>query len=217
MFLLYFIRIINNYSQVSPDAKIFFLYIINNLLILGIAFLFLIDFFQKKIEEDKKTGANKIYSDDEDDGWTNVDEPPEEPYYPENYENYDDFEDSDGEKAGTSNGNAGQNDAKLKLIEALSVIDVFAANAVEKTDGWMVKASEVETTIASEYEKGILDKRIQTISEELSKIYGKPMTFVVNLSQVVPEKKQQTQASTELPEQIKILMNTFKGSIIAGK
>ena len=158
-----------------------------------------------------------VNPDDEDDGWTNVDEPPEEPYYPENYENYDDFEDSDGEKAGTSNGNAGQNDAKLKLIEALSVIDVFAANAVEKTDGWMVKASEVETTIASEYEKGILDKRIQTISEELSKIYGKPMTFVVNLSQVVPEKKQQTQASTELPEQIKILMNTFKGSIIAGK
>ena len=58
-------------------------------------------------------------------------------------------------------------------------------------------------------------KRKQNVIEaEISAICGKQMSFVVDLQE---EKKEIKKESVQIPLQVEILVNAFKGTIVAGK
>ena len=98
-------------------------------------------------------------------------------------------------------------------MAALSVSDEFAVTAVEKTGVWKVSENSISTTVENELDLSILKNKIPVLSAEISKICGKTMEFTVELEKKAPV---QTQQKRELPEQVKILADVFKGTVVAG-
>ena len=99
------------------------------------------------------------------------------------------------------------------LMASLSVTDEFAVTAVEKTGIWKVSGNSIQTTVQNELDLSIIKNKIPILSAEISRICGKTMEFTVEL-----EKKALVQEvqKKELPEQVKILADVFKGTVVAG-
>ena len=169
--------------------------------------------------------------DDEDSGWTNVDEPPEEGYYEEDYEqkaeDYFEAENTQAQKGLVQQGsdvqftNADGNVMSMvqlrgNVTAALSLTDGFAASVIEKTGEWKLGADGIETTISSSYDLELIKKKETIIRDELTKISGKPMAFKVELQEKKPE-VQDNQTPAQVPDQVNILLNAFKGTVVAGK
>ena len=80
---------------------------------------------------------------------------------------------------------------------------------LEKTGEWVVSADGVDTTVFSEYDYSRLQKNIPTISAEIGRVCGKPMTFRVSI-----KAKNDNIVKKEVPPQVKILVDMFKGTIV---
>ena len=167
--------------------------------------------------------------DDEDDGWSNVDDPPEETYIPDDtsYMNYEDepaaqeqnvssapvqlsdtFTTGDGRKISIAQ-------LRGSVKAALEVNDHFASTSLDKTGFWRISDSTVETTVANNYDLEVLKKKIPVISQEISSVCGKTMEFKVSLGQT--SNTQQTSVKKSVPMQVQILVDAFKGDIITGQ
>ncbi len=170
--------------------------------------------------------------DAEDDGWSNVDEPPLEEYYPDESELAAQVEQSYEQSITSGNGNNAPvqlNDTFTKpdgttmtvaqlrgsVMAALSITDGFAASILEKTGQWTLTQDAISTIVTNNYDLELIQQKTKLISEEISKIYGKAILFKVSLQQVQEENNDN--APVELPAQVQILVNAFKGSIVAGK
>jgi len=181
--------------------------------------------------------------DSEEDGWTNTEEPPEDGYYEDEAQSQAQIEQYYEESFDEENSNQGASFAvnntgnhlaqgesfttadgssmtvlqlRGNVTAALSLTDGFAASVIEKTGEWKLNGEEIITTIQSSYDRELINKKMGPITEEITKICGKPMRFTVNLEvkkEVVEEKKEEVQ----VPEQVKILVKTFKGTVVAGK
>lgn len=175
-----------------------------------------------------------INPDDEDDGWTNIDTPPDEyenneSYYEESYENDLENEDENTvvapEKTNQSDQFFSTQDgrqisiAQLRgtVTATLSISDGFAASAIEKTANWSVNGDSVETSIDNEYDRELLQKKVQIIASEISKICGKSMQFVIHLKKQKQNESTGEGSDNVVPKQIQVLCDVFKGNIIAGK
>ncbi|MCQ2592930.1 MAG: hypothetical protein MJ188_09120, partial [Treponema sp.] len=168
--------------------------------------------------------------DDEDDGWTNTDEPPEETYYPsdEVFQNYDDsafaepmaqsapiaapqvsdfFTTADGRKISVA-----QLRGNVKV--ALENTDSFASSTLDKTGAWKINQKSVETTVSNQYDKEIITKKIPVIAKEISNICGTTMEFIVNYQEPTTENKAQTKR--DIPPQVNMVINAFKGTLVNG-
>ena len=167
--------------------------------------------------------------DDEDDGWSNVDDPPEETYIPDDtsYMNYEDepaaqeqnvssapvqlsdtFTIGDGRKISIAQ-------LRGSVKAALEVNDHFASTSLDKTGFWRISDSTVETTVANNYDLEVLKKKIPVISQEISSVCGKTMEFKVSQGQT--SNTQQTSVKKSVPMQVQILVDAFKGDIITGQ
>ena len=167
--------------------------------------------------------------DDEDDGWSNVDESPEETYIPDDtsYMNYEDepaaqeqnvssapvqlsdtFTTGDGRKISIAQ-------LRGSVKAALEVNDHFASTSLDKTGFWRISDSTVETTVANNYDLEVLKKKIPVISQEISSVCGKTMEFKVSQGQT--SNTQQTSVKKSVPMQVQILVDAFKGDIITGQ
>lgn len=167
--------------------------------------------------------------DDEDDGWSNVDESPEETYIPDDtsYMNYEDepaaqeqnvssapvqlsdtFTTGDGRKISIAQ-------LRGSVKAALEVNDHFASTSLDKTGFWRISDSTVETTVANNYDLEVLKKKIPVISQEISSVCGKTMEFKVSQGQTT--NTQQTSVKKSVPIQVQILVDAFKGDIITGQ
>ena len=170
--------------------------------------------------------------DDEDSGWTNVDEPPEEGYYEEDYEqkaeDYFEAENTQAQKGlvqqgsdvqfTTADGNVmSMVQLRGNVTAALSLTDGFAASVIEKTGEWKLGADGIETTIGSAYDRELILKKEPVICAEVSKIFGKQMRFSVNLQEKTEEAVKETATENQVPDQVNILLNAFKGTVVAGK
>jgi len=169
--------------------------------------------------------------DAEDDGWSNMDEPPEDEYFPDEAELATQAEQSyEQATATTASGAPVQlNDTFTKadgttmsvaqlrgsVMAALSIVDGFAASTLEKTGEWTLTSEEVSTTVSNSYDLELIQNKNRVIAEEISKVYGKPMNFKVVLKTI--EEQRGPEAPVEIPVQVQILVNTFKGSIVAGR
>jgi len=179
----------------------------------------------------QSTTGYTLNPDDEDDGWSNVDEPPEETYIPDDTSSYMNYDEDQpvyigsepqtapvqlSENLTTSDGRT-ISVAQLRgsVKAALEVADHFAATSIDKTGRWVISDSAVETTVANKYDLEVIKMKIPVISQEISTVCGRTMEFKVNLSEAAVAA--QTEVKRELPAQVKIVINAFKGSVVAGK
>ncbi len=168
---------------------------------------------------------------EEDDGWTNTDTPPDDDYYSE--EDYAQQAEASYEQSIAKVED--QNTASVQLDEtfvlpngnqvsiaqlrgsvtaSLAINDGFAASALEKTGKWLVTSDGVETTVENDYDLSCLEKKVQIISQELSAIYGKSVQFKVSMHK---KEDDNSAAQVEIPPQVNLLVDMFKGTIVAGK
>ena len=169
-----------------------------------------------------------------DDGWSNMDAPPDDDYYPVEADFSERAEEA-YEAEATSANQAGQSSAPVQLQDTLvtadgqtisvaqlrgqitanlAVSDGFAASNVEKTGLWVVNEDSINTTVESSYDLSLIEKKKDVIAAELSNACGRPMKFNVTLKSVEAEKKAEP---VEIPLQVKLLVHAFKGTIVAGK
>lgn len=169
-----------------------------------------------------------------DDGWSNMDAPPDDDYYPVEADFGERAEEA-YEAEATSANQAGQSSAPVQLQDTLvtadgqtisvaqlrgqitanlAVSDGFAASNVEKTGLWVVNEDSINTTVESSYDLSLIEKKKDVIAAELSNACGRPMKFNVTLKSVEAEKKAEP---VEIPLQVKLLVHAFKGTIVAGK
>lgn len=158
----------------------------------------------------------------EDENWTNTDEIPEETYIPEqDFSSYD--EDDDFEQTSFQNSSP-QLDEKLqigngqiisiaqlkgKVKAALEITDRFAASSLDRTGEWKISDSAVETTVSQKYDLEIIKPKIPIIEKEISSVCLKQMKLIVNLKE-----EEIVQKQIELPLQVKLLIDAFKGSVV---
>ncbi len=173
-------------------------------------------------------------SEEGDDGWSNMDEPPDDDYYPVEADFSERAEQAYETESASSNQN-GMSSAPVQLQETLTtadgqtisiaqlrgqitanlaVTDGFAASNVEKTGLWEVRDDAVNTTVESAYDLNLIEKKKNVIAAEISNACGRPMKFNVTLKEA---KTQEAAAPAEIPLQVKILVNAFKGTIVAGR
>ena len=169
-------------------------------------------------------------AEDGDDGWSNMDAPPDDDYYPVEA----DFSEQ-AEQYENSASDSGMSSAPVQLQDTfvtasgqtisiaqlrgqitanLAVTDGFAASNVEKTGLWAVSDDTVNTTVETAYDLSLIEKKKDVIAAELSNACGRPMKFNVTLKEA---KSQENAAPVEIPLQVNILVNAFKGTIVAGR
>ena len=173
-------------------------------------------------------------SEEGDDGWSNMDEPPDDDYYPVEADFSERAEQAYETEYASSNQN-GMSSAPVQLQETLTtadgqtisiaqlrgqitadlaVTDGFVASNVEKTGLWEVRDDAVNTTVESAYDLNLIEKKKNVIAAEISNACGRPMKFNVTLKEA---KTQEAAAPAEIPLQVNILVNAFKGTIVAGR
>ena len=173
-------------------------------------------------------------SEEGDDGWSNMDEPPDDDYYPVETDFSERAEQAYETESASSNQNS-MSSAPVQLQETLTtadgqtisiaqlrgqitanlaVTDGFAASNVEKTGLWEVRDDAVNTTVESAYDLNLIEKKKNVIAAEISNACGRPMKFNVTLKEA---KTQEAAAPAEIPLQVNILVNAFKGTIVAGR
>ena len=173
-------------------------------------------------------------SEEGDDGWSNMDEPPNDDYYPVEADFSELAEQAYETEYASSNQNV-MSSAPVQLQETLTtadgqtisiaqlrgqitanlaVTDGFAASNVEKTGLWEVRDDAVNTTVESAYDLNLIEKKKNVIAAEISNACGRPMKFNVTLKEA---KTQEVAAPAEIPLQVNILVNAFKGTIVAGR
>ena len=161
--------------------------------------------------------------------WSNVDEIPEDDF---DYD--DDFIEDSSESAYETNTkaifeNPVQMQDKFKtadgslisiaqlrgnVMASLSVKDGFAASNLQKTGKWEVLDNSVKTTVQNQYDMELIRKKTSVIESEISAICGKEMKFLVDLQK---EEIEEIKTPVQIPLQIEILLNAFKGNVVAGK
>lgn len=170
---------------------------------------------------------------DYDGEWTNVDEIPDDDYPAEDDEyvaqkaesflnqnvqnNSQEFEVPAqlNDKFKTADG-AEISVAQLRgnVMASLSVKDGFAASNLQKTGLWKVLENSVHTSVQSQYDLELIKRKQNIIEAEISAICGKQMSLIVDLQE---EKKEAKKEPVQIPLQVEILVNAFKGTIVAGK
>ena len=168
-------------------------------------------------------------------GWSNMDEPPDDDYYPDEGDYSAQAEQSYEEASLSSDAGGPAQSAPVQLQDTLttasgqtisiaqlrgqvtanlSVTDGFAASNLEKTGLWLVGEDSINTTVDSPYDLSLIEKKKDVIAAELSNACGRPMKFNVSLK---TNETQKTAAPVQVPLQVNILVNAFKGTIVAGR
>ena len=171
-----------------------------------------------------------VTADTMDDGWANAQTPPEEDSEFEEQlqaeEAVASYEDALKKQETNDTAAAAQLDeflttadgrqisiAQLRgsVIAELSVNEGFIASALERTGLWKVGPDSVETTTQAELDIQTLTRNMNKVSERISNICGKPMTFTVSKENKEPE---QPAEEKTLPSQVDSLVNAFKGTVV---
>ena len=118
------------------------------------------------------------------------------------------FETADGRKISIAQ-------LRGSVIAELAVNEGFIATTLERTGKWTVLEDRVETTITASLDLQLLQKNMGVVNNQLSNICGRPMTLKVTL---LEESQPEEEAGPkEIPSQVQILVNAFKGTIVTGK
>ncbi len=96
-----------------------------------------------------------------------------------------------------------------QVVSELSHNDALIASSLLQTGAWNISGNRIYTTISNVYQKNKIEQNVAKINKLLEAICHSKMNFEVQLV----EKKVEEEKKIELPEQVQILCNTFKGSV----
>ena len=102
-------------------------------------------------------------------------------------------------------------DVVKALVSDLSVDDAMLAGGLMRASGWALKGDTVTASIDSKFEQMQVMGKVRRITDFLSKAYGRSIAFTLDLKERKPELSVE-----ELPVEVQILRDTFKGSVIGG-
>ena len=96
------------------------------------------------------------------------------------------------------------------VLAGLAVNNSFITTTLQQTGIWKIQGDKVVTSVENAYELSLLQKNQQIISQEISNICSKKMSFQVELEvkNSCPVKK------IEIPRQVSLLVDMFKGKIV---
>lgn len=98
-------------------------------------------------------------------------------------------------------------------IAELSAAAPMLSSALMQTGTWNLHGNKISTTISSEFQKNIIQNGVAQLKSVLKTFCHADIDFEIILKeQAEPETKQ-----IELPPQVRILVNAFKGSVVGGK
>ena len=97
------------------------------------------------------------------------------------------------------------------ITATLSIDNGFIVSVLEKTGLWVLKDDKIETTVPTQLDLSILNKNLQLLGNEISKICGKQMSFSVTLQETVNEN---TPAKREIPQQVRNIVDIFRGTLV---
>lgn len=98
-------------------------------------------------------------------------------------------------------------------IAELSSTNPMLCSALMQTGAWKLNGNKISTTIESEFQKNIIQNGVAQLKTLLKNFCHADIDFEITL-----EKKEATPTEQiELPAQVKILVNAFKGSVVGGK
>ena len=79
-----------------------------------------------------------------------------------------------------------------------------------QTGKWQLKGNAIETTIQSEYQLSIIEQNKGFIEQAFEKFCGTKVAFEVLLK----KNEEKTVQAVEIPNEVKLLCSTFKGSVV---
>lgn len=94
------------------------------------------------------------------------------------------------------------------VIAELSINNAMLASALNQTGAWNLSGNTIKTTIKTEYQKNYISQNIPVIIGVISTLCHEQMQFEIEYKEEKNEKK-----TIELPLQVKILCNEFKGTV----
>ena len=100
---------------------------------------------------------------------------------------------------------------KSALINELSATDVMLASALTQTRDWTMDGDIISGWISSNFERLQIQQSISKINDFLNRTYGRPVSFDIKLYE-----QKDSSSEVKLPDQVKIIRDTFKGSVVGG-
>lgn len=94
------------------------------------------------------------------------------------------------------------------MISDFSVDDVMLASSLMQASGWKKEGDTVSATSGTLFEKMQIQSQSHKITEYLSKVYGKPLNFEIQLAE-----KKDMNKNAPLPAEVEILRDVFKGTV----
>ncbi len=102
-------------------------------------------------------------------------------------------------------------DVAKALVADLSVDDAMLAGGLMHARDWALSGDTVSASIDSKFEQMQVMGKASRITAYLAKVYGRTMAFRLDLKERKAEAAEQ-----QLPVEVQILRDTFKGSVIGG-
>lgn len=98
------------------------------------------------------------------------------------------------------------------VVSGLAPSDPMLSSALMQTGPWVLEGNKISTTIESEFQKNTIKQGLNKIKTALSGYCHAQMDFEVTVK--IEEKVVE---AVEIPQQVQILVNAFKGSVVGGK
>ena len=97
---------------------------------------------------------------------------------------------------------------------ALEISDNFAAASIDQTAEWKFANDCIETSVQNDYDLQIVKKKQIEIERELASICGRKISLSICVHSTKVSKEE---LDKKYPQQIKVLLQTFSGTVIAGR
>lgn len=94
------------------------------------------------------------------------------------------------------------------MISDFSIDDVMLASSLMQSSGWKTEGDTVSATSGTLFEKMQIQSQSHKIAAYLSKAYGRPINFEIQLAEKKDMKKNEP-----LPAEVEILRDVFKGTV----
>lgn len=98
------------------------------------------------------------------------------------------------------------------LVTKLSAQNPMASSALLQTSNWKIQGKTITAEIESDFQANSIKNAQMHINEILSQILGDTVQFELTKKDI-----QVQESHVEVPEQVKLLCNIFKGTIVGGK
>ncbi|MBQ0039120.1 MAG: DNA polymerase III subunit gamma/tau [Treponema sp.] len=95
------------------------------------------------------------------------------------------------------------------IISDFSVDDAMVANSLSETSGWSLDGNVMTVYAENKFVQIQLVSVVDKIAAYLSEAYGKPISFEVKVAE-----KKEVEEKVELPKEVQVLCDVFRGSIL---